>query len=118
MLEISNPFDSGTRTPNVIDETPPKIKSNYIPIDESLRHKIVNAECGSIALSVIVLITRAVFSIYYVELRDISKATYSQPTNILLSILIFVTVSIFRFFLIYHDHFENIFKTLEFCIRF
>jgi len=94
MLEISNPFDSGTRTPNVIDEIPPKIKSNYIPIDESLRHKIVNAECGSIALSVIVLITRAVFSIYYVELRDISKATYSQPTNILLSILIFVTVSI------------------------
>ncbi len=107
MLEISNPFDSGTRTPNVIDETPPKIKSNYIPIDESLRHKIVNAECGSIALSVIVLITRAVFSIYYVELRDISKATYSQPTNILLSILIFVTVSIVSLILNLFQSFRN-----------
>ena len=109
MLEISNPFDSGTRTPNVIDETPPKIKSNYIPIDESLRHKIVNAECGSIALSVIVLITRAVFSIYYVELRDISKATYSQPTNILLSILIFVTVSIVSLILNLLQSFRNYF---------
>jgi hypothetical protein len=97
--QTSNPFDATEQSPNALNEIKSKIKSTYIPIDEILRHKIVNAECASIVLSVIVLITRAVFSIFYVELRDISKATYSQPTNVLLSILTFVTVSIFGSFI-------------------
>jgi len=95
--QLSNPFDPPEQPQKTLDQVKSKFKSCYIPIDEALRHKIVNAECASIVLSVIVLITRAVFSIFYVELRDISKATYSQPTNVLLSILTFVTVSMFLF---------------------
>ena len=69
-----------------------KKAKNFIPIDDGLRYKIIKIECASITLTVIVLVTRSAFSFYYEELHDISKATYSQPTNILLSILAFVTV--------------------------
>ena len=98
----SNPFDAADHQINseeTIEKKSENKNSISVPIDENLRYRIVNTECASITLSVIVLITRSVFSIYYVELHDISKATYSQPTNILLSILIFVTVSCKTFFI-------------------
>lgn len=63
-------------------------------MDEMFKYQIVKIECISITLTVVSLISKTVFSYSYTtELNQSHVPCFTQSTNILLSILTFVTVS-------------------------